>query len=87
MNLFKRMASYYEILEDTLIGLKLEPWRKSLRKRLTGHSKFYLFDLGITNAINRHLSDSPDNLLRGKLFDSDVLCVYLRLRLLNLGIQ
>lgn len=51
----RTVQSYYEILEDTLIGFRLAPWRKSLRKRLSGHPKFYLFDLGVTNAVNRHL--------------------------------
>lgn len=69
----RTVQSYYEILEDTLIGVRLEPWRKSLRKRLVGHPKFYLFDLGITNAINRHLAEPPDNLLRGRLFEQFII--------------
>lgn len=69
----RTVQSYYEILEDTLIGFRLEPWRKSLRKRLSGHPKFYLFDLGVTNAINRHLSDPPDNFLRGRLFEQFIM--------------
>jgi predicted AAA+ superfamily ATPase len=69
----RTVQSYYEILEDTLIGLRLDPWRKSLRKRLTGHPKFYLFDLGVTNAINRHLSAPPDHVLRGRLFEQFIV--------------
>lgn len=69
----RTVQSYYEILEDTLVGLRLEPWRKSLRKRLIGHSKFYLFDLGVTNAINRHLEEPPDNTLRGRLFEQFII--------------
>lgn len=69
----RTVQSYYEILEDTLIGFRLEPWRKSLRKRLGGHPKFYLFDLGVTNAINRHLGDPPDNILRGRLFEQFIV--------------
>lgn len=65
----RTVQSYYEILEDTLIGLRLNPWRQSLRKRLTGHPKYYLFDLGVTNAVNRHLNDPPDRFLRGRLFE------------------
>ena len=69
----RTVQSYYEILEDTLIGLRLDPWRKSLRKRLSGHPKFYLFDLGVTNAVNRHLSAPPDNVLRGRLFEQFII--------------
>lgn len=69
----RTVQSYYEILEDTLIGFRLESWRKSLRKRLSGHPKFYLFDLGVTNALNRHLDSFPDNILRGRLFEQFIV--------------
>lgn len=65
----RTVQSYYEILEDTLLGFRLEPWRKSLRKRLVAHPKFYLFDLGVTNAINQRLRGVPDAELRGRLFE------------------
>ena len=54
------VKGYYQILEDTLIALKLEPYLKSARKRLTMHPKYYLFDIGVINAIN------------GKIFPSSV---------------
>ena len=69
----RTVQSYYEILEDTLIGLKLEPWRKSLRKRLSAHPKFYFFDLGITNAINKHLTAPLDSKLKGRLFEQLII--------------
>ncbi len=65
----RTVQSYYEILADTLIGLRLEAWRRSLRRRLVARPKFYLFDLGVTNAISRRLSDPPDAALRGRLFE------------------
>jgi predicted AAA+ superfamily ATPase len=65
----RSVQSYYEILEDTLIGIRLMPWLKSERKRLVAHPKFYFFDTGITNAINRRLSDPPDSRLYGRLFE------------------
>ena len=67
------IQSYYEILEDTLIGLRLMPWRKSVRKRLSLQPKFYLFDLGVTNALLRRLEASPDPLLKGRLFEQFIL--------------
>jgi len=63
------VKSYYEICEDTLIGIRLMPWRKSLRKRLTAHPKFYFFDNGVTNAINRYLMKISDPMLLGRLFE------------------
>jgi predicted AAA+ superfamily ATPase len=65
----KTVQSYYEILEDTLIGYRLLPWMKSERKRLVAHPKFYFFDTGVTNAINRRLSSAPDPTLYGRLFE------------------
>jgi predicted AAA+ superfamily ATPase len=70
----KTVESYYEILEDTLIGFRLEPWRKSLRKRLSSHSKFFLFDTGVTNAINRRLTAGVDPVTRGRLFEQFMVC-------------
>lgn len=69
----RTVQSYYEILEETLVGLRLPPWRKSVRKRLTAHPKFYFFDTGVTNSINRRLLAPPDPMLRGRLFEQWVV--------------
>lgn len=69
----RTVQSYYEILEDTLIGFKLEPWRKSIRKRLSAHPKFYFFDNGIVNAVTKRLTAPIDPGLRGKLFEQFVI--------------
>lgn len=65
----RTVQSYYDILEDTLIGLRLPPWRRSARKRLVGHPKFYFFDLGVTNALNKRLTGHVDRLTQGRLFE------------------
>jgi predicted AAA+ superfamily ATPase len=44
---------YYQILEDTLTAIKLEPYLKSVRKRLTTHPKYYLFDRRNRNELHR----------------------------------
>lgn len=67
------VKTYYEILVDTLIGFRLEPWRKSLRKRLSGHPKFYLFDNGVTNIINRYDHAISDHYLLGRLFEQFIV--------------
>lgn len=67
------VKSYYEILIDTLIGFRLEPWRKSVRKRLAGHPKFYLFDNGVTNIINRYDHAISDPNLLGRLFEQFIV--------------
>lgn len=67
------VKTYYEILIDTLIGVRLEPWRKSIRKRLSGHPKFYFFDNGVTNIINRYDSAISDPYLTGRLFEQFII--------------
>lgn len=75
----RTVQSYYEILEDTLVGFRLFPWRRSIRKRLAAHPKFYLFDLGVTNALNKRLTGSWDPLTRGKLFEQFLILETYRL--------
>jgi uncharacterized protein len=67
------VKTYYEILVDTLIGFRLEPWRMSVRKRLSGHPKFYLFDNGVTNIINRYDHAISDPYLLGRLFEQFII--------------
>jgi len=47
----KTIKAYYQILEDTLIAFRLEPYLKSARKRLIRHPKYYLFDTGVVNSL------------------------------------
>jgi predicted AAA+ superfamily ATPase len=67
------VQEYYQILEDTLVGLRLEPWRHSPRRRLVGHPRFYLFDPGVTNALLRRLGAPLDPAWRGRLFEQWVV--------------
>lgn len=47
----KTVREYYQILQDTLLGHELPPWRKSRNRRLIETAKFYLFDLGVVRAL------------------------------------
>ena len=49
------VQSYFQILEDTLIALFLEPFHESVRKRQRGNPKFYFFDTGLQRALNNTL--------------------------------
>ncbi|MBI4647381.1 MAG: ATP-binding protein [Bacteroidia bacterium] len=69
----RTVQSYYEILVDTLIALHMEAWHKSVRKRLTVHPKYYLFDTGITNSICGRMETRDDNILRGRLFEQWII--------------
>ena len=49
----KVVRSYFAILEDTYLGFRLPPWRKSHTRRLIQTEKFYLFDVGVSNYLAR----------------------------------
>lgn len=48
----KTVREYYQILQDTLLGHELPPWRKRRKRRLIETAKFYLFDIGIVRALS-----------------------------------
>jgi len=50
------VQTYFEILEDTLVGFLLEPFYESVRKRQRDNPKFYFFDTGVQRALNRTLT-------------------------------
>ncbi len=49
------VTSYFEILEDTLIGFRVPAFSTSVRKKIRAKSKFYFIDAGIVRALNRSL--------------------------------
>ena len=49
----KVVRNYFQILEDTLLGYRLQPWKKSADRRLVESEKFYLFDVGLANYLAR----------------------------------
>lgn len=51
----KTVASYFQILEDTLLGFHLPGFSTSVRKAQSKHPKFYFFDCGVKRALERTL--------------------------------
>jgi predicted AAA+ superfamily ATPase len=50
------IQSYFQILEDTLLGFFLEPYHRSIRKRQREAPKFYFFDTGVQRALMNSLT-------------------------------
>jgi predicted AAA+ superfamily ATPase len=77
----KTVQSYFELLEDTLIGFFLEPYHQSVRKRQRHAKKFYLFDTGIRRALDRTLTIDlmPGTYAHGKAFEHLVIAEAIRL--------
>ncbi len=57
------VREYFRLLEDTLIGFTLEPWRKSRRRKAVATAKFYFFDIGVAHTLSglRHLDRNSDS--------------------------
>ncbi len=49
----KVVRTYFQILEDTLLGFRIPPWKKAKNRRLIETEKFYLFDIGVSNYLAR----------------------------------
>jgi predicted AAA+ superfamily ATPase len=66
----KTVKEYYQILEDTLLGTMIAPFkRRQSRQVITQTPKFYLFDVGVAGALtNRHLTVERGELF-GKAFE------------------
>ncbi len=43
------VSSYFDILEDTLIGYRIPAYRKVMKRRLVQAPRFYFFDVGVAN--------------------------------------
>jgi len=72
----KSIKSWYEILEDTLLGFHLDAFHTSARKQLRKAPKFYFFDVGVTRALSHLLSVFPAESTSyfGDLFEQFVIC-------------
>lgn len=64
---------YFDILEDTLIALRLPGWQPRLKVRERSTPKFYLFDTGVARALTGRLRDPLSDLEVGKLLETFVL--------------
>lgn len=68
----KVVRTYFDILEDTYLGFRIPPWKKSKNRRLISTEKFYLFDVGVANYLSRRQPKvgSPEF---GKAFEHYIL--------------
>jgi len=69
----KTIREYYQILEDTLIGRQLPPWKKAKKRRLIETAKFYFFDMGLISALLNYKSLVPGSSEFGRAFEHFIL--------------
>jgi predicted AAA+ superfamily ATPase len=69
----KTAQQYYQILEDTFLAFRLPAWKKSVRKRLVSHPRYYFFDPGVTNVLAHTLTEQLNTRVRGRRFEQFVM--------------
>ncbi|MDP3790569.1 MAG: AAA family ATPase [Candidatus Omnitrophota bacterium] len=77
----KTVKEYYRILEDTMLAVRIEPFKKrQSRKVITKASKYYMFDVGVSGYLtNRYLSEEKGEEF-GKAFEHFMLMEILAYR-------
>lgn len=66
--------NYFQVLRDTLLGFDLEPWRESKSRRLVETAKFYVFDIGVANALHPEpLIPTPGTDAFGRAFEHFII--------------
>ncbi|OAI47109.1 AAA family ATPase [Gammaproteobacteria bacterium SCGC AG-212-F23] len=70
----KTVKEYYQILEDTLLGYFIYPYtNRAKRDIILAMPKFYLFDVGVANALAKRKIASLKGIEAGKLFEHFIL--------------
>lgn len=64
------IREYYAILQETFIGVMLEPWNKSEKRKAVSAAKFYFFDTGVLSSINGTLGLERDSSAYGNRFET-----------------
>lgn len=68
----KVVRRYFQILDDTLLGHRLQPWRRAVSRRMVDREKFYWFDVGVVNYLLGRVPQ-PGTSEYGKAFEHVVL--------------
>jgi predicted AAA+ superfamily ATPase len=63
------LREYLSILEDTLIGSLLRPYKKTVHRKGVSSAKFYFFDVGVSNVLAKRGLVEKKSELFGKAFE------------------
>ena len=67
------LKNYIEILNDTLLGFFLPGWTKTKKRKALSRSKYYLFDIGVTNTLCQRGVIKKNSELFGKAFEHFII--------------
>lgn len=65
----RTLQNYVQILEETLIGFLVHSFRATKKRKAITRSKFFLFDVGVTNVMAQRGEIKPHSELFGKCFE------------------
>ncbi|MEW5814848.1 MAG: DUF4143 domain-containing protein [Spirochaetota bacterium] len=65
----RTVREYFRILEDTLVGYLLAPYKKTIKRKPVSTSKFYFFDVGVCNTLAGIRNIRPKTALFGKVLE------------------
>ncbi len=68
----RTVREHYQMLEDTLVGFQLPPYRRTLRRKPVGTAKFYFFDVGVANVLMKRGEIRPGSELYGSALEHQV---------------
>ncbi len=63
------VREYFSVLEDTLVGWTLEPWRESRKRKAIQTAKFYFFDIGVMHELAGTTAIDRNSDLYGRSFE------------------
>ncbi len=77
----KSVARFFQILEDTLLGVNLPCFHRSVRQQQSKSPRFYLFDLGVQRSLRGAIGVpvTPQSYGYGQLFEHFVIIEIIRL--------
>ena len=67
------LRNYISILDDTLLGFKLKGYTKTKKRKAVSRSKYYLFDVGVTNTLCERSNIKEKSELFGKAFEHFII--------------
>lgn len=79
----RTIKDYYQLLEETMIGYNLKPFRKKGSRKEVSTSKFYFFDTGVLNSFVKRKTLSEKTIEYGDLFEHFIFLELKACQLLN----
>jgi predicted AAA+ superfamily ATPase len=68
----RTVREHYQMLEDTLVGFQLQPYRRTRKRKPVATAKFYFFDVGVANVLMKRGEIRPGSELYGAALEHQV---------------